>query len=183
MESLQGYLLIAAKSLRDPNFLRTVVLMIEHSDEGAMGLVLNRPSQLTMKQAWAKVQETPCSIKGMLFQGGPCPAPLMAMHAERSLAEIEVLPNVFFSAGQEKLDLLIAHAGAPIRCYVGCAGWAPGQLEAELEEGSWHALPASPGHVFGAPDDLWDQMRAEVTQSSYLDMLDIRHIPDDPSMN
>lgn len=183
MESLQGCLLVASKSLRDPNFLRTVVLLVDHTEEGAMGIVLNRPSRMTMKEAWTKFRNTPCPLDDVLFQGGPCPAPLMAIHTERNLLEIEVLPNVFFSAGQEKLDLLIAHAGAPIRFYVGCAGWAPGQLEAELEEGAWHYTPATPGHIFGQQDDLWDDVRAEITSASYLSMLDIRHVPNDPSMN
>ena len=74
MNSLQGHLLIAAKSLRDPNFLRTVLLMIEHNEDGAMGLVLNRPSRLSMKEAWSEVRDTPCPINDPLFHGGPCRA-------------------------------------------------------------------------------------------------------------
>jgi len=80
MKSLQGHLLIASPTLLDPNFRKSVVLLVQHNEEGAMGLVLNRPTETKLCEAWTQVAETDCASDASLNLGGPCEGPLMALH-------------------------------------------------------------------------------------------------------
>jgi putative transcriptional regulator len=148
MVSLQGRLLIAQPELRDPHFARTVVLIIQHSPDGALGLVLNRPTQTPLSEVWPQVSGSVCPGDDLLFGGGPCEGPLMVLHADPDHAQIEVLDGLFFSAEVETAQWLLDHASQPRRFFVGCSGWAPGQLEGELGEGSWSTLEAQPRHAF-----------------------------------
>src|SRR4051812_22214559 len=97
MKSLQGQILVASPKLVDPNFFHTVVLMVQHNDEGALGLVLNRPLQTTVKEMWEQVDEgTKCGVEGALHQGGPCEGALMVVHGEETCAESEVTGGIYF---------------------------------------------------------------------------------------
>src|SRR3982751_5237695 len=101
MKSLKGHLLISSPRLMDPNFVRTVVLMVQHGEEGALGLILNRPLQATVRDVCEKVLETPCEIEAPLHQGGPCEGPLMVLHTDADGGiggEVEVMPGVHFTA-------------------------------------------------------------------------------------
>src|SRR5205814_2997514 len=84
MKSLQGQLLIASPKLFDPNFFRSVVLLVQHTENGALGLILNHPLEMTIANAWEQVSEMPCEATGVLHQGGPCDGPLMVLHTEAS---------------------------------------------------------------------------------------------------
>ena len=86
--SLDGHFLVASRELLDPNFARSVVLIIRHSEEGAMGLVLNRPTKTSVSEAWKQVSEAPCPTTGLIHLGGPCRGPLMAIHGDPALGEI-----------------------------------------------------------------------------------------------
>lgn len=183
MESLQGHLLVASDELIDPNFLRTVVLMVQHNEEGALGVILNRPSNTAINKVWAKVSETPCQSEQLLRHGGPCDGPLMAIHADQFLHEVELLPGVYFSTGPESLQRLVMRTDDPVRFFVGCAGWGAGQLEGELATGSWRTTPATPEHIFDVEGDLWEKVTGEIIGSKIISALNIRHVPDDPSMN
>jgi putative transcriptional regulator len=183
MKSLRGHLLVASLDLVDPNFLKAVVLMVQHSEEGALGLVLNRPTNTTVKQALAQVSDTPCHCKELLGLGGPCQGSLMAVHTHELLKEIEILPNIYFSAESGNLQQLVVTTDNPVRFFVGFAGWGPGQLEAELETGSWRTTAARAEHIFDDGPNLWEQVTKQITSSALLSTLKIRHVPDDPSMN
>src|SRR5437868_3759018 len=128
MPSLQGHLLVASPKLADPNFFRAVVLLVRHSEEGAFGLVLNRPSNTPLKDVWSEVSEMPCTTEAVIQHGGPCNGPLMAIHKEEFLAESEVMPNVYFAAAKDKLEHLALKASDAARFYAGYAGWTAGQL-------------------------------------------------------
>jgi putative transcriptional regulator len=183
MKSLQGHLLVASPDLLDPNFLKTVVLMVQHNDQGALGIILNRPTKTTVKEALEQINDTPCHREEVLGLGGPCQGALMAVHTEEPLKEIEVLPNVFFSAESEHLEQLVATDEGPICFFVGFAGWAPGQLEAELETGSWRTAVAKAELIFEGGLRLWEQVTKEITSSALRAALKIKHVPSDPSMN
>src|SRR5437764_733950 len=101
MTSLQGQLLIASPKLLDPNFAQSVILMIQHNDEGALGLVLNRPLGMSVRSAWEQVSEIPCEIESPLLKGGPCEGPLMVVHTSAALSQVEVLPGVYFSTEKD----------------------------------------------------------------------------------
>ncbi len=185
MKSLQGRLLLASTDLVDPNFLRTAVLMIQHGPEGALGLILNRPTTTTVRDAVKHVSElNEVRQDALLRLGGPCQGSLMAIHCQPLLKEVEVLPNVYFSAGADNLEKLLAmETSDPMLFFVGFSGWAQGQLESELESGSWRVAEATGDDVFYHGKDLWEKMTRTLVSNEMLSALKIKHVPNDPSMN
>ena len=106
--------------------MRSVVLLIRHSEDGALGLILNRRTDALLKEGWAKVSDVPCHRGDSIFLGGPCEGPLVALHSNEFLMEIEVLPGLYFCAGKEKLESLAAQQdGPPAKFFAGYAGWMP----------------------------------------------------------
>lgn len=181
VESLKGHVLIAAPVLVDPNFRRTVVLILEHTSEGAVGLVLNRPSELVAGDA---VPELSALVNGgdHVWLGGPVqPQAVIAMAefthgvtAERSvvgpIAPLEIESDVEQTADQV----------SRVRVFAGYAGWGEGQLDGELEEDAWFTAPALPGDVF--TDDhatLWNRVLRRMGGHYKL----IASMPEDPEMN
>ena len=156
MDSLRGQLLIAGPGLVDPNFWRTVVLVGEHSEEGALGVVLNRRSETPVGEA---VPELASLVSGMgdVHVGGPVqPSAIIVLadFAEPSDADALVVESVGFLPAEVDPDTLGPLRRA--RVYVGYAGWGPGQLDDELDEGSWIVEPALADDVFtDEPDELW----------------------------
>lgn len=158
-ESIRGRLLVATPDLRDPNFFRTVVLVLEHGDDGALGVVLNRPSETDVAELfpeWRSAVPEPT----VAFVGGPVsPDSVIALaQADRDDAVDGWIP-VFRRLGTVDLarspaDLMVdVHA---VRVFAGYAGWAPGQLEGELALGGWFVLDALDGDPFTPdPDGLW----------------------------
>src|SRR5262249_53668892 len=82
VNTLQGQFLIASHELRDPNFFHTIVLIVRHGEEGALGLVLNRPTKAQIKQVWEQVSDTPCETEERLYMGGPVEGLLMSIHTQ-----------------------------------------------------------------------------------------------------
>jgi putative transcriptional regulator len=160
--SLRGRLLVAAPPLVDPNFDRTVVLMLEHGDEGALGLVLNRPSDTDLADAvpdWNALASHPAVV----FVGGPV-SPDSVIALARSDAPDERDGWVPIAAGFGTVDLArapeeVAAVIEGVRVFLGYAGWAPGQLEGELEQGAWIVVDFAIDDAFGsAPGDLWKRV-------------------------
>jgi putative transcriptional regulator len=183
MKSLRGHLLIAARTLVDPNFFRSVVLMVQHGKEGAMGLVLNRPLDVTVKSAWEQVSEIPCDVAGALYQGGPCEGPLMVVHDDEEASEVQIMPGVHFSTGKDSIEHLVGQNTGNMKFFVGYSGWSPGQLERELEDGGWLVVPASAPAVFGEAEDRWDALVRDLSRSATLSSINPKLIPEDPSVN
>ena len=156
MESLRGHLLVAGPGLIDPNFWRTVVLVGEHSDEGALGLVLNRSSETTVEEA---LPEFTLLAEGMgaVHIGGPVQPSavvVLADFVDSDAAGSLVVESIGFLPAEVEPATIGELRRA--RVYVGYAGWGPGQLDAELEEGSWIVEPALAEDVFtDDPDGLW----------------------------
>ena len=181
--SLQGHLLVASPKLGDPNFFRSVVLLVRHNEEGALGLILNRPSNTRLRDIWSKVSETPCETEAVLFHGGPCPGPPMALHVEEFLSESEVIPNLYFAAGQDKLEHLVLKPSESTRFFAGYAGWTSGQLDAEFLEGAWFSTPATIEQAFWPADDLWEQLCRQLASTTRIAGIKVKHEPPDPSLN
>lgn len=184
MESLAGRLLVATPSLEDPNFDRTVVLILQHDDvEGAMGLVLNRPSGLPLEEElgdWGALAAPPDEV----FIGGPVqPEVAIALGwLDHSVTVPEGMQPVMDGLGV--VDLRRSPDEVPgllaVRVFAGYAGWGAGQLEQEIAEGAWFTLDADPWDpATSDPDELWRQVFKR--QSDRLRML--ATFPDDPSLN
>jgi putative transcriptional regulator len=184
MDTLQGQFLVASAKLADPNFFRTVVLIVRHNEEGAMGMVVNRPANLTVREVWEKVGGSGCETEEHLHVGGPCPGPLMALHERVDLADLEVASGMYFTADPQSIAQLVVHPNLAVRYFAGYAGWGPGQLEQEVATGAWHVLPAATEQVFTDNEALWENLVSRGRRPGWLlDALGIRHIPPEPSMN
>ncbi len=163
--NLQGQFLVATDHLIDPNFYRTVVLLLEHSAEGAMGLVINRPSSMSIEKALSEhlsmdSSETP------VFIGGPVDASsLFILHNCLNLGQKdqEIVPGVFLVGSHDTFasvvrDGMKPQSGIQFRVYCGYSGWDGGQLEAEIDRGDWMVLPSDGATVLEHdPYGIWDQ--------------------------
>ena len=174
-ETLRGQLLVAAPVLSDPNFHRTVVLIAEHGDEGAMGLVLNRPTDTSVGDALPELSPI-AGEEEPVFVGGPVSTGSVLAVAE--LDDPDDASELLFGAVG-----FVQEPNIPVlrgRVFVGYAGWSAGQLESELEEESWLVLPAEPDDLFSDdPDGLWSAvLRRQGGPYALLSLM-----PPDPSLN
>ncbi|WP_425397910.1 YqgE/AlgH family protein [Aeoliella sp.] len=185
MAFIAGKLLVASRTLRDPNFARTVVLMLEHSEEGALGVVLNRPSPKTVCEVWESLGEDLVDNDEFVYLGGPVPGPLVALHAIEELGEKRIIPGVYMSVQRDVIQQLVHTPDTRLRLYSGHSGWGGGQLEDELEAGGWHVTPAVTDDVFGDTefDHLWNQVLERIAINIMLPGVSPDELPPDPSMN
>jgi putative transcriptional regulator len=180
MDSLRGQLLIAGPTLLDPNFHRSVVLICAHSDEGALGLVLNRPSPLEIGDAVPELDDA-LGDSGRLWIGGPVQESGVVLLAD------------FVDPGESLMvagDLGLVTDGATLgdlalrtrrlRAYLGHSGWGPGQLESELERDDWIVAPLRAAEPFDDDaGDLWAGALSELGGRYAL----LARMPEDPSAN
>ncbi|MFP5363315.1 MAG: YqgE/AlgH family protein [Thermoleophilia bacterium] len=181
IDSLRGQLLIAGARLPDPNFARSVVLVCEHSAEGALGLVLNRPGELLVGEAAPELADL-TGYDALIDEGGPVQPDALLVLAEfddLAYAGIRVVENVgLVGDGSEIEDLVRATRRA--RVFAGYAGWGPGQLDAELERADWFVAPAGVEDIFNPDaDELWARVLARKGGQFAL----VARMPIDPSVN
>jgi len=181
MESVRGQLLIAGPSLGDPNFWRTVVLVVEHNEEGALGLVLNRPSETTIGEAVPQLVEL-IEPEDDVLVGGP-----VQRSAVMVLAQFDD-PNdaaliAFEDVGVLKTDASPSGGWGSVRsarAFAGHAGWGPTQLDEELERGDWILEPARRADAFAKdPRELWPAVLRRKGGSYAL----VARMPPDTSLN
>ncbi|MCX4748739.1 YqgE/AlgH family protein [Kitasatospora sp. NBC_01287] len=181
-----GRLLVATPVLTDPNFARSVVLLLDHDEQGALGVVLNRPTPVEVGDVldgWAELAGDP----QVVFQGGPVgldsalavavvpgepgpedPLGWRRVHGAIGLVDLEAPPQV-----------LAGELGG-LRVFAGYSGWTPGQLEAEIAEGAWYLVDAEPGDIScPSPERLWRAVLRR--QRGVLAML--ATYPEDPTLN
>lgn len=179
--SRHGRLLVAAPALADPNFRRAVVLMLEHSDEGALGLVLNRPTPLVSREALPAGLADLMPAGERVFQGGPVQPEAVIVLAD--FADTSRAATIAFgSVGIVSPEPTAAGIGEvrAIRAFGGYAGWGAGQLERELEQEAWVDSEAQPGDVFTDDHEaLWSRVLERKGGSWRL----IARMPEDPSVN
>jgi putative transcriptional regulator len=187
-----GQLLVASGKLQDPNFARAVVLIVQDDDNGAMGLVLNRPLETTVREACEQVMaDSECVVESPLHQGGPCESLLTVLHNRPSHGEVEVIDGVYFTAEKEKIIELMtgenqfslvqdADGETRAKFFAGYSGWGAGQLDAEIGAGAWLLAKPDVKHIFDGEDQLWTRLMTELTLGKWVDP---KRIPDDPSVN
>jgi putative transcriptional regulator len=181
--TLTGRLLVASPQLAGTPFSRAVILLLDHDEDGALGVVVNHPTPVEVADVLPSWQPY-ASGPGVVFQGGP-----VALDSALCLAAVDgtVEPlgwrRVLGALGLVDLDAppeLVAGDLGAMRIFAGYAGWSPGQLESELAEGSWFVVEAEPGDAFDTdPEGLWRRvLRRQPGELAWLSTW-----PDDPSMN
>ena len=179
MQSLQGQLLVSSPSLNDPNFRKTVVLIAHHDEEGAMGLVLSRPSDVAAGDAVPALQLLP-GADDPVYVGGPVQPEAFMVLAEFEDVDQAAAPIIggvgFMPADAEPSDLAIKR----LRLFAGYSGWGSGQLEDELAEDSWIVVDAAAEDAFANdPDELWRTVLQRKGGAFSL----MENMPFDPGLN
>ncbi|HVW18714.1 MAG TPA: YqgE/AlgH family protein [Solirubrobacteraceae bacterium] len=181
MESLRGKLLIAAPVLADPNFARTVVLIAEHGADGALGVVLNRPSEATVREVVPDLGEV-VDDDEPVFVGGPVQPDgvlVLAEFEDPAKAALTLDGDLGFVALESDIEA-VGGQTRRARAFAGHAGWGPGQLDAELDEEAWFVAPFDREDAFTEePDDLWS--RALIRKGGAYAL--VARMPLDPSSN
>lgn len=179
--SCGGRLLIALPALDDPNFSRSVVLILEHDQDGALGLVLNRPTTTPIEevlQGWSSLAAEPANLYG----GGPVEPQAvvgLAVAHDRATRGVAITGRIR-TVDPTDDPALLAGEVERARIFAGYAGWAPGQLEAELEQEAWLVVDATADDVVSErPDELWHDVMARQEGSTRL----MATFPDDPRLN
>jgi len=170
-EITNGSLLIASPELADPNFSHSVVLVLRHDDNGAIGVVINRLTSLAPAKVFPELAGTLGNYAGKLYRGGPL-APSRLLYLVRGLAAAtvngpEIVDKVFLAADPESLPEILRLANGPdeFRMFAGHAEWMAGQLESEVKHGAWRVVPASADVVFSdKPTKLWEQLATRADQ-------------------
>jgi putative transcriptional regulator len=167
MPNSQPIFLIAVPQLGDPNFVRSVILVLHHDTSGALGLVVNNPTSVPLEK-FAQDQSLPChdDLKSVpVFCGGPVePHRGWILHNDDGIEERrEILPGLFLSGSTDTLRAFLKKGKRSFRLVLGYAGWAPGQLEKEMAEGAWIAAGASARHVLQTdPGETWKSVLREM---------------------
>jgi putative transcriptional regulator len=180
MESLRGKILIASPALLDPNFRRTVVLVTEHTEEGAAGLVLNRPSPAAVAEVVPELE--PVVAEGeQVWLGGPVePEAVLVLgeFVDPAHAAVPLFGGLGFPSLEDPVEIVPATTRR--RVFAGYAGWGAGQLEDELSRDDWILEPASNDDAFTeAPDELWSDVLRRKGGVYEL----VSRMPEDPSLN
>lgn len=177
-----GRLLVAAPTLLDPHFQRAVIIMLEHSEEGALGLVLNQPTEI---QAAEALPEPLCDLvpdDEVVHSGGPVQPTaviILAEFADAGRAAGIVLDRIGIVDPDSAVDELAHHVG-DVRIFGGYAGWGAGQLEAEIASGAWIDVAAQRSDIFTVePEALWSTALERKGGVFRL----VARMPEDPSLN
>ena len=176
-ESLRGRFLIAAKRLRDDNFYKTVVLLLEHGEQGAMGLVINRPSSIRVSHALAGHFTLP-DTEDVVFGGGPVElSALVILHDDSTLQEegTPILPGLFVGGSPDAFERVIGESANGdsmkhcFRVFSGYSGWGAGQLEGEVDRGDWLTHPACRELVFHSdPYAIYDLLLQKFYEANHI---------------
>lgn len=165
----RGSLLVATPQLEDPNFRRSVILMIEHGPDGSLGVVLNRPSTRSLETLLPTWLESGVSFP-RVFVGGPVqPDALLALvpTSVASSGSTEITGQISMLDLEIDTDLTQIDINA-VRFYFGYAGWSPGQLRLEIEEGAWWTFDSTPDELICDPSECWQSVLARQRSAARL---------------
>lgn len=157
-ESLAGQCLLASPFMDDPNFFRTVILLLQHTEEEAFGLILNRPTDFQLVKVADVIPDCHCIRNEPLFFGGPVDGPLIAIHDNLDIGGHAFLHDLYVTTNDKELKQLLESTEASMKLFDGFSGWGPLQLEGELETGSWMVSDIPKEWILENKEDLWDRM-------------------------
>jgi len=185
---LTGTVLVAGPWVRDPNFAKSVCLIVEHTDKGAAGVFLNRPIVFDPKPLLNFLFEgEPSSVAsigtGHFNFGGPQNGPILAIHNESALAEGGNDQGVYLSAQVETLRQLAQSSPEHLRWFIGHATWGKSQLEREIVAEDWLVLPAVPQIVFEQEETMWQRAVEWYGDSILSSLPGIGKLPVNPGCN
>jgi putative transcriptional regulator len=181
IDSLSGNLLVASTLVHNPICANSVCLVVHHDDDGAIGVMLNRPmvpgagNLITMlggdqpspsTRLTKRLSKNSNNDSKVVHFGGPLSGPVVAIHSNGQFADAETCPGIYVAAQKHHLEALVGNGGGPMRLIVGHFGWKPEQLQAELDSGVWHVLPATPEVVFTSDIDMWPRLIRRATAKS-----------------
>lgn len=164
-ESLVGNVLLSSPFMEDSHFYRSVVFLLQHSEEEAFGLILNRPTDLRLDKAVSMLSETPCVHDVPLYCGGPVEGPLIAFHNRGDLGGHPFMEGLYVTTDEKELLHVFSERDVILKVFDGFSGWGPLQLEGELETGSWLVSDISTEQIFGDPSELWEQLVKKIGNS------------------
>ena len=163
---LEGTLLVASRRLRDPERMRTAVLVVHHCQSCALGVILNGPLVLVPPQLVEMFPGELGTSNLPIGYGGPKPTRLLAIHGGSSWADIELRPGLYATTGTRQLKRLLARQTGPCRWFVGYVEWKPSQLRKELLRGDWLIAPARSTYILHQHDDLWSQVLKQAARGA-----------------
>lgn len=182
-KSLQGNCLLASPFMDDPNFYRSVIYLVRHSEDHAFGLILNRPTDFRLNKVVAMVSDVQCVHDAPLYCGGPVEGPLIALHDQPELGTENCIDGLFLTSDQDKLLKLFVVPNAQLKLFDGFAGWGPGQLEQELEVGSWLVADVDVELVLSDDPEMWGNLLKRIGQNILSLDEKISDWPIDPQWN
>jgi len=167
-EEQEPVFLVASKQMNDPRFIETVILVAHRNAGGALGLILNRPTKYSVDHLFSEDPPATGSNVSLFFGGplSPYSISFLFRSSEPQPQSVRAFGNIYLSSDPK---LLRERLGDPkgngaLRVFFGYAGWAPGQLDFEIERGSWHVLPAEESLVFRSdPESIWSELIATLS--------------------
>jgi putative transcriptional regulator len=163
-----GSFLVASRKMRDPRFAKSVILIVRYEEKGALGLIVNQPTEVLLADLLPNVEKLK-DRDDRVYLGGPVAknGMMFLMRSDAAPADTQrIFADVYVSSSRERFNEVIVQDEARFRSYVGYAGWAPGQLESELRRHDWHVLPGKADAVFSEhPDGIWKTL---IEQTEFL---------------
>lgn len=180
MDNVQGLALVASPYLTDPNFLRSVVYILRHDTDGALGLVLNRRMDMTVGKLLEQLSEKYVSNDSNVYYGGPVDGPLVMLQSIETSNQ-----RMLAVASDQDRIMSVCQSGdvENYRVFDGYSGWGAGQLESELQSGGWIVWDIQPEDVFSDSEELWQRAIRQIGRDILSGGIDPSHIPEDPAYN
>lgn len=208
IESLKGKLLVASSMVTDPMYAGGVCLIVHHDEENLIGVMLNRPLKPTPEALAAVLGEQPNACDSdtptsrlappetgdeefgnpqspwrMLHFGGPLSGPVVAVHPISQYGDVETGQGIYVAAQKHHLEHLVRDQQGPCRLIVGHLGWEGNQLQAELDRGIWHVVPATTETVFSPAQDMWPHIIRRATSGSLARWIGVKDIAQAAELN
>lgn len=182
MHSIQGHALVASPYLTDPNFMRSVVYILRHDEEGALGLLLNRPTQTTVGSLLEQLNDQPLTNRSAVYSGGPVDGPLVMLQES---TDESGEPGLYVASEQARILEVCSKDDSTenYRVFDGYSGWDAGQLESELKSGGWIVWDIQLEQVFADPELLWQTAIRQIGREILTEGMDPSRIPEDPAYN